>query len=167
MTWGADANRIQWFQARFGLLLLLKLKSWIDTTGTCWLLTRPATRSYRLCNCRNRFLIRENLPEAVGDDFYEFVPYSYGPFCAEVYQDAERLQSRNRFVHIEQGQYKQYSVTPAGRNHATELEGDLPPETVDYVHRVVAWAKSLSFSELVQAIYQKYPDYRVNSVFQG
>ena len=116
---------------------------------------------------KSLFLIRENLPEAVGDDFYEFVPYSYGPFCAEVYQDAERLQVRNGFVHIEQGQYKQYSVTPAGRNRSTEIESHLAPETVDYVHRVVAWAKSLSFNELVQAIYQKYPEYRVNSVFQG
>ena len=37
------------------------------------------------------FLIGKNLTREVGDSYYSFVPYNYGPFDAHVYSDAEVL----------------------------------------------------------------------------
>ena len=77
------------------------------------------------------------------------------------------MEARNGLVHIEHSTYKQYSASPAGRQRASELERELPPDVVDYVHRLVTWARGLSFNELVSAIYQAYPEMKANSVFQG
>ena len=38
---------------------------------------------------------------------------------------------------------------------------------VSYLEKVVDWVSSLSFPELVRAIYAKYPQYKANSVFTG
>ena len=115
---------------------------------------------------KSLFLLKENLPSVVGQDFYEFEPYSYGPFCAEIYNDAEQMEIRTRLIHIDRGDYKQYSVTPQGRECALALEESLDSVVADYVRGVVQWAMGLSFNELVRAIYSKYPAYAVNSVFQ-
>ena len=116
---------------------------------------------------KSLFLLKENLQSMVGEGFYEFEPYSYGPFCAEIYTAAEQMEVRSRLIHIDRGDYKQYSVTPQGRERALALEKSLDPGIADYVRRVVQWTMGLSFNELVRAVYEKYPAYAVNSVFRG
>ena len=38
------------------------------------------------------FLFGEQMPKDVlPEDFYDFQPYNYGPFCRDVYTDAEEL----------------------------------------------------------------------------
>src|SRR5436190_18669612 len=41
-----------------------------------------------------RRLSEEAPAEKLGESFYEFVPYNYGPFDVKVYQDAEALEER-------------------------------------------------------------------------
>jgi hypothetical protein len=41
------------------------------------------------------------------------------------------------------------------------------PTAARYLENVVDWVTSLNFSQLVRAIYAKYPRYKVNSVFSG
>ena len=56
--------------------------------------------------------------------------------------------------------------TPHGATRARELASDAPEEAVEYLRAIVKWAQSLSFSQLVSAIYRMYPDQQANSVFR-
>ncbi|MGC9971907.1 MAG: hypothetical protein ABSE56_15100 [Bryobacteraceae bacterium] len=114
------------------------------------------------------FLLGEERAEEVGPDFYQFIPYNYGPFDASVYHDASSLADEG-FVSIScsvRG-FNIYSITPKGARHAEETQRFAHPRAIEYLKRVVDWAQGLSFSQLVRAIYAKYPEYRENSVFQG
>lgn len=99
-------------------------------------------------------------------DFYEFKKYDYGPFCVDVYRDAEILEREGKVsisIHP-RGGWKQYSATLAGIR--ADLN-DIPDDVSAYVVNKVRWARDLSFQELVRAVYQEFPQYRENSVFQG
>jgi uncharacterized protein YwgA len=114
------------------------------------------------------FLIKENFPRATGRLFYRFTPYNYGPFNAGIYSDAEKLANVG-LVDIDQpsrGSYSRYSITPAGRTRAEALKADLKPNVPRYIDDVVRWAKSLTFTQLVKAIYDAFPEQRQNSVFR-
>jgi hypothetical protein len=114
------------------------------------------------------FLLGKKLPQEVGPNFYDFQPYNYGPFDSAVYSDADVL-SFGGLVSIAKsgGGYNEYSPTPKGLEYAENLKQAAPPRALAYLDRAVQWAQTLSFSGLVRAIYDKYPEYRKNSVFQG
>jgi uncharacterized protein YwgA len=113
------------------------------------------------------FILGEEQENKVGSDFYEFSPYNYGPFSKLVYQDAEELASEG-LVLIERpaGSYATYRITPTGAKRAGQLRSEAPESAVTYLRTLVEWSQQLSFSELLRAIYTKYPKYRANSVFQ-
>jgi hypothetical protein len=115
------------------------------------------------------FLIGRRLDHSqlTAPSFYVFRPYDYGPFSAAVYADAEALEAEG-LAHIDlsgQNRYRRYSATVAGRAHAAALAVD--PKLRDFVTRLVAWTRALSFEQLVSAIYAEYPEMKVNSVFAG
>jgi hypothetical protein len=117
------------------------------------------------------FLLSRNLTpgQLQSQAFYEFEPYDYGPFCQQVYSDAEQLQVAE-YVSVtrpDAQSYRQYAVTVAGANHAQTLRGQLPEAVREYLDQIVRWVRGLSFESLIQAIYAKYPDMKVNSVFRG
>ena len=114
------------------------------------------------------FLIRENLKGEIPDRFYEFEPYHYGPFDAEVYSDADSLESQGLLVSVgsSQGTWLDRTITSAGLERAKAAEKELSYSVRTYIQVVVEWAQSLSFSRLVKSIYGEYPQYRKNSVFQ-
>ena len=115
------------------------------------------------------FLLGRNLPiNDLGDSFYEFVPYNYGPFNVGIYQDAEGLE-RKGLVAISRSTerpWAQYQPTDEGLKVARRLRDQASSRAVAYLERVVAWATKLSFRDLVRAIYAEFPDFRINSVFQ-
>ncbi|MDQ2975898.1 MAG: hypothetical protein M3R69_10880 [Acidobacteriota bacterium] len=113
------------------------------------------------------FLLEQGVPTEVGDSYYNFKPYNYGPFDPLVYEDARRLATKN-LVNISSpfGQrYNVYSITPEGVEKAIELEHQVPPRAVRHLNEVVSWVKSVTFGELLRAIYSNYPDMKANSVF--
>lgn len=112
------------------------------------------------------FLLGNEFPQELPDDYYQFEKYAYGPFCMEIYRDAEALQ-RDGLVLIsrnERGGWKEYS---ASFKAATFQLNSIPEHISRYIDETVNWARGLSFQELVRNIYKRFPDYRVNSVFQG
>jgi len=42
----------------------------------------------------------------------------------------------------------------------------MDPQAVDYLKRLVCWARSLSFEHLIRAVYEAYPETRVKSIFR-
>jgi len=115
------------------------------------------------------FLLGANLsPQQLGTGvFYHFTPYDYGPFDSAVYLDAEALE-REGFVRIETppGSYREYTATPAGLSRAATLKGQLDPAVSAYLEQTAAWVRSLSFNDLLRAVYRAYPAMKVHSVFQ-
>ncbi len=117
---------------------------------------------------KSLFLIGENVPGLKGAGFYEFEPYDYGPFCAEVYQDADRLALDGlvRIARDHTKPYREYFATPTGLSCAAELRSGMDEKVLAYLERVVAWAQSLSFVDLVRAVYKEHPHMRSKSVFR-
>lgn len=117
---------------------------------------------------KSLFLIGRNLPSEVGEDYYEFVPYNYGPFDARVYSDAQSLVSQ-RFAQVIQvagKNWSHYAITETGHNMADHIrETELSERASKYISTVVKWVQSLSFAQLLAAIYKAYPEYKAKSVF--
>ena len=116
---------------------------------------------------KSLFLVAKNLAEAP-EPFYEFEPYHYGPFDIEVYSDADSLEAKGLLFSVPSpgGTWLDRAITPDGMKKAEEIEKELSEPVAKYLRDLVAWVQSLSFSNLVKSIYDLYPDYRKNSVFQ-
>lgn len=116
---------------------------------------------------KSMFLLGEERREAVNEDFYEFEPYHYGPFCLDVYLDAEALEKQGLIaIHINRnGRWQEYRATDEGIGRAVALKESAEEEVVQFIRDKVAWARGMSFQELIKNIYRQYPDYRKNSVF--
>ncbi|MFZ0410447.1 MAG: hypothetical protein WAL51_02925 [Candidatus Acidiferrales bacterium] len=115
------------------------------------------------------FLLAQEIPELLGtQDFYDFIPYNYGPFSKQIYRDAESLAQRGMVnIYWPPGSsYPMYELTPNGFEQARVHERYADRRARQYLRSVVRWAQPLRFSELVSSIYKKYPSFRVNSVFQ-
>lgn len=116
------------------------------------------------------FLFGELLPrQALPEDFYEFEPYNYGPFCSAVYRDAEALAEENlaQIGSAPTHGYAQYSVAFGGEIEGESLAALLPQDILAHAREIAEWVRAQSFRGLVSEIYRQYPAYRVNSVFSG
>jgi len=113
------------------------------------------------------FLLGQEMGREVGY-FYEFYPHNYGPFSKEVYSDAELLESRGMIaIERDPNSYARYISTAVGQTRVRDVIAKQAPNRVqEYLANIVDWAQKQSFASLVRAIYDKYPQYRVNSVFQ-
>lgn len=115
------------------------------------------------------FLIeRANLPETP-KPFYEFEPYHYGPFDKEIYIDADLLGMEGLVARVSsvRGAWTDTVITAEGTKRATSLGKNLSSSSAKFIADVVRWAQPLSFGDLVGTVYKFFPEYRVNSVFQG
>jgi len=101
--------------------------------------------------------------------YYEFEPYDYGPFDVSIYRDAEELESEGLVYRpsSSKGYWTDTIISTKGSAAAEALGRQLSKETNDYIKDLTAWARIQSFSALVQYIYENWPEYRENSVFQG
>ncbi len=106
--------------------------------------------------------------EYVGQDYYSFIPYDYGPFDANIYRDAEELYMDNLII-IRQAigqRWFEYIPTPGGLSKSNELRESVNPKALEYLEKVVTWIKKLSFREILRVIYREFPSYKVKSVFK-
>jgi uncharacterized protein YwgA len=118
---------------------------------------------------KSLFLVGQcGLPE-LPSDFYKFVPYNYGPFNPSIYSDADSLAEEGllEYINVPGQRWSKYAATSTGLARAEETTGNISSEFRNYIKEVVDWVLSLTFSELLRAIYTKYPQFRSNSVFQG
>jgi uncharacterized protein YwgA len=113
------------------------------------------------------FLLKQEAGQYVGPDFYEFVPYNYGPFNSSIYDDLNALAGSG-LVTIDQSQgrsWAMYTITGTGLQKADQVRDAVAPAIRDYTQNVVSWIKAQSFAGLLRSIYTKYPSFAVNSVF--
>lgn len=112
------------------------------------------------------FLIDREIAGLVDGPHFNFKPYDYGPFDKHVYHELDRLAVEG-LVTISHGRWQSYRLTPAGQERGDTLLASLPATARKYIEEAAAFVRSLSFTELVSAIYKAYPEMRANSVFQG
>lgn len=114
------------------------------------------------------FLLSKSRPDAVGSGFYRFDPYNYGPFSRDVFAEAEYMAAHGQ-VEVDESRgrsLRRYRLTPVGQKLAEVAAQHAPAKGVEYLTRAVPYVQSLSFNDLVRAIYQAFPEMRENSVFQ-
>jgi DNA-binding PadR family transcriptional regulator len=114
-------------------------------------------------------LLDRQAPQNLGGPYFDFQPYDYGPFDARVYRDLERL-SADGFVAIDRNPntgWKTYRPTPEGLEKGRTALGALDQPVQAYVRRLSAWVRSISFAELVSAIYDHFPEMKAKSVFRA
>ena len=113
------------------------------------------------------FLLDKEASHLINGPHFRFAPYDYGPFDREVYNTLDILAAQSSIQVGSNGRYRIYSLTQSGYQAGVSSLGRLPPLTRDYVVGIAQWVRQLSFEQLVSAIYNRYPEMKVNSVFQG
>jgi hypothetical protein len=117
---------------------------------------------------KSLFLLGKVHARRVGRRFYTFQPYHYGPFDQSIYEDAEQLARDGLAVvtMAPHGRWSEYRASAEGVARSKAVRAEAPNAAVEYLERAVEWCRSLSFQQLVRAIYAKYPEFRQNSVFR-
>lgn len=113
------------------------------------------------------FLIDENLEQRVKKRFFDFQPCDYGPFDKSVYIELEKLRDEG-LVEIsssDRPSSRCYQLTVDGDFKADEIARNFNQDVVQYIESLSDFVRTLSFRELVAAIYDAYPGMKINSVF--
>jgi uncharacterized protein len=115
---------------------------------------------------KSLFLLRMEVQE-IQVNFYDFFPHNYGPFCKQIYADAERM-AQDGLIVIERMQQSHsiFLISAIGEARVAHIRPEVAPRALNYLRTAVEWTQQQSFSGLIRAIYDKYPEYRINSVFQ-
>ncbi len=113
------------------------------------------------------FLIDRNAAQHFGGPHFSFRPYDYGPFDSAVYDQLTELSFEGKVDVTGTGRYRLYSLTSQGFQEGSRVLAGMAPEIAEYLRNLATWVRSLSFQQLVSAIYQAYPDMKVNSIFRG
>lgn len=113
------------------------------------------------------FLVAQEARKLAPKPFYKFSAYDYGPFCPTIYEDLERF-ARTGLVAIDKPpsvKVRRYRLTADGLETIQPVIDEQSSPLSDYVTQATEWVTSLSFPDLVRAIYAKYPSFKKNSVF--
>lgn len=113
------------------------------------------------------FLLDREVASYVGGPHFSFVAYDYGPFDSGLYSALDTAALAGLVEVNRTGRVRTYSLTPEGFARGTALLQRIPEPAQTFVSRAAKWVNSLSFAQLVSAIYQRYPDMKANSVFRG
>lgn len=113
------------------------------------------------------FLVDYKLPQLFAHR-YAFQPYDYGPFDKDVYADAAALERAGLVVIVQEpGEYhRTYRVTAKGLEVGQQLLAAMPPQSAALVRQIANIVTRLGFRELVTAIYESFPEMKVNSIFK-
>ena len=114
------------------------------------------------------FLIEKMIGDKIGGTGFNFIPWHYGPFDKRVYATLEELEA-DGLVAIAEGGFRvqEFSLTPKGIEAGERVRGELDPRLGDYVKTLSAWVHRQSFASLVNAIYKRFPEMRVKSMFNA
>ncbi len=101
-------------------------------------------------------------------NFYQFVPYLYGPCSFELYKELESLQRDHLITQPLEGpmQWVPYFLTGAGRDRADTVARKLDQTTSDCIANVVKEVSSLGFRALLRKVYSEAPDFAGQSVIR-
>lgn len=139
--------------------MMLRKKDWI-------LLALRRTPLDRIHIMKTLFLIWHRSEKKI-TDYFEFIPYLYGPCSFEVYTVLENLETNGFIVQPPHpmSQWVNYYLTERGKKEAAKIAS--PPEILRLIETVAEEVSQLSFYELLRRVYAEAPDFAVNSMFRG
>ena len=84
-----------------------------------------------------------------------------------MYHELEEMEDDGLVEIIEQSRFgrRTYRLTDRGLKDGQNALSELNEPVRDYMIRLVEWVRSLTFPQLVSAIYKRYPEMKQNSVF--
>ena len=112
------------------------------------------------------FVLDREVPHQIDGPRFEHAAYDYGPYDRAVYAAMDEQRDRGNVTIDTSGRYRTYSLTAAGYDVGRALADELPGEFSVYAEKLGDWLTSLSFGQLVSAIYERYPEMRANSIFK-
>jgi uncharacterized protein len=116
---------------------------------------------------KGMFLFAQEAAVADGEK-YQFVPYSYGPMSTQIYRDLELLVDRELIEErpVEGQSWVRYEATEKGLHRSRELLAGESSEAAQQLCRIKREVVSKTFSALLEDVYERYPEYAVNSIFR-
>jgi hypothetical protein len=99
---------------------------------------------------------------------YEFVAYNYGPCSFDIYSDLDQFVEHGyvKATEVPGRSWKYYSPTSKGVELSKRLVRTMHPKVVKYFEAIRNFVSKLSFRQLLEAVYHRYPQYAVKSVFK-
>ena len=100
------------------------------------------------------------------NNFYKFEPYLYGPCSFEVYQDINQLLTENliTMIKIFPSYWAYYKITPQGAQKSRKILQTMNRELLEKLKEIKELVVNKSFIELLKYVYEKYPEYSINSI---
>jgi len=97
---------------------------------------------------------------------YAFVPYKFGPFSKEVYEDVEALEKEMLVVHPKKSKNIEKQETALDEDASDDIEAilaTLPEDNKKAVGELIEKYGSMGFRELMDYVYTKYPEFATES----
>lgn len=115
------------------------------------------------------FLLGMEAKHYVGDRFYKFTPYLYGPYSSAIASDLEKMRSTGQIVAERPAPFQRatYLITVQGLREAEDIGKSVDAKMKGFVQLTVDWVKAQTFSNLLRSIYKKYPAYATQSIFKS
>jgi len=121
------------------------------------------------------FLMEQELDEvpaaSLDSPDYNFIPYDYGPFSKELYDDLDSLEEAG-FIDVEEepmadGKVKYiYRLTRQGQSWVqNQLADSSAGEAHSLAENLASEYNDMLLSDLIDEVYAEYPEYAENSVW--
>jgi len=95
--------------------------------------------------------------------FYQFVPYHYGPFAKEIYDDLERLKADGLVSVDNDTDEDKTRITLADPARTDAVLADLPDDLKEDVAAIIDAYGDFDHNALLKTVYEKYPAYAKKS----
>lgn len=113
------------------------------------------------------FIIDKEIAKLVKEPYFDFQAYYYGPFDKTVYDELIKLVFEGYVDIIPEHTWLSYRLTEIGQEVDEKILDSLQANAQEYIKQASEFVRSLSFAQLLSAIYKAYPEMQENSVFQG
>jgi len=108
---------------------------------------------------KNMFLLQEEQKMPLG---YSFIPYKYGPFSKEVYEDLEVLEREMLVIRSKKGKIVERQETAIDEEAVDEVKHileTLPQDKKQALDEVMRRHASMGFEQLLGYVYTTYPEF--------
>jgi type I restriction enzyme S subunit len=95
--------------------------------------------------------------------YYQFVPYHYGPFAKEIYDDLERLKADGLVSLENDTEEDKTRLTLVDPSKAEAALADFPDDLKEDVTAILDAYGDLDHNALLKTVYEKYPAYAKKS----
>jgi hypothetical protein len=99
---------------------------------------------------------------------YDFQPYNWGPFSAEIYRDLDTLVASGFVAEdpVPGHTWRQYRTTAHGESQARQFATAAPADTLDWLARARLYVTGQPFARLLRDIYRRFPQYAAQSLLE-